>query len=282
MTPSTEPERKGPVPENRYVKTPSNFDFHREMANWQRRQQQTVRPVPGVLGPQPWVITPIPEVSKAAYEEALAEAREAQKERDVACEECERLKAKAEHCEESWKRCAGWLEDAYEAVGREERQNDKTLAELIRPIVAERKVYKCNYESVLRLYNELKKGRMDAILHERLNRKDSLMRRLARTTWRWVIVPGLVLASAAHVVPLSRVYEAARFESRGAFHEFQVCAKCSASRAGGTVCPACGSRESSSLVGREVTRAFLGVWPRETTWSAEGPVSPSGAVAEVR
>jgi hypothetical protein len=105
------------------------------------------------------------------------------------------------------------------------------------------------------------------------NRKDSLMRRLIKSAWKFVIIPGLLLSSAAHVVPLSRVYEAAQFESRGAYHEFQVCAKCSASRAGGAVCPACGSRESSSLVGREVTTRLLGVWKTGTRWTAEGEIA---------
>jgi len=232
--------------------------------------------------------------------------KRAESERDTAREECERLKAKAEHCEESWKRCAGWLEDAYEAVGREERQNDKTLAELIRPIVAEcdklkaelanaakhRDHYKAIIEDVRKENDKFCRALLDAtgvqsyartdgsigFIGKDLTRRSSRMRRIIK----WSLISALLLGNVAHVVPLSSVYEAATFESRGAFHEFQVCAKCSASRAGGAVCPACGSRESSSLVGKQVVTRLLGVWKLGVRWEASGPVSQSGAVAEVR
>jgi hypothetical protein len=107
--------------------------------------------------------------------------------------------------------------------------------------------------------------------------KESAMRRLAKATWRWVLVPAMVVGSLAHFVPVESMLDAARFESSGPFTEFQVCAKCQTSREAGAVCPTCGSRESTTLVGKEVTRAFLGVWPRDTRWSAEGAVATKEA-----
>jgi len=267
-----------------------SFYFQREM-DWQRRQQQ-MAPSP-IGGPWPGPLLPVPEVSKAAYEEALAKVREAQKERDIAREECERLKAELVCVRDDvtyWQKVQestmteakaerdsltqelkefrrnGWHEDSKVAVVRLKRELEEERArhrDYVEQLESGKVV--C-YGGSKGFFYVQRTGHQP-------QPKENLMRRLARTTWRFVIIPGLLLSSAAHVVPLSSVYEAAKFESRGAYHEFQVCARCSASRAAGAVCPACGSRESSSLVGREVTRAFLGVWPRETRWTAEGEIA---------
>jgi hypothetical protein len=244
-------------------------------------------------------LIPVPEVSKAAYEEALAKAREAQKERDTARQELKVLQAHFD----PMKAAEHFAHEECERL-KEERVGLKALRESsLEMHLAERDKLKADLEKAkaqvawrddrlveLSVSHDKLKGQLDVVQRivgrltldrrngeqeqaTQLNRKDSLMRRLFKSAWKFVIVPSLVFSAAAHVVPLSSVYEAARFESRGAFHEFQVCAKCSASRAGGAVCPACGSRESSSLVGREVTRAFLGVWPRETRWTAEGEIA---------
>jgi len=274
-----------------------SFDFQREMADWQRRQQQTAPPVPGALPYHcskcgTFVHGPMPCPKCQRDDEVLAlreRLKRAESERDTAREECERLKASVSDLMRSQDSLAderdslteelkefrrnGWHEDSKVAVVRLKRELEEERARH-RDYVEQLESGKVVCYGGSKGYFYVKRTGPQP------QPKENLMRRLARTTWRWVIIPGLLLSSAAHVVPLSRVYEAARFESRGAFHEFQVCAKCSASRAGGAVCPACGSRESSSLVGREVTTRLLGVWKTGTRWTAEGPVGQIGVVAE--
>ena len=276
-----------------------SFDFQREMADWQRRQQQTAPPVPGALPYHcskcgTFVHGPMPCPKCQRDDEVLAlreRLKRAESERDTAREECERLKASVSDLMRSQDSLAderdslteelkefrrnGWHEDSKVAVVRLKRELEEERARH-RDYVEQLESGKVVCYGGSKGYFYVKRTGPQP------QPKENLMRRLARTTWRWVVIPGLLLNALS---PLAPHVPSPFWDGYGEYQMLTVCDGCKGSHdTKPTICGKCGGEQFSTVKGRKVYWTVLGFWPKNATperWEArlEGPV---GAVAETK